>query len=199
MCNSPHFLSASLFWSGNRSDDSNRKQAGTPGTPGSQDLAAALRRLTLRRDNYMSERRFFEDERERKLQELSEKDGLSEGRGGEDGSLTPTDSIMSLGLSSLHSGLSGFSFYGPRSYLPEKLQIVKPLEGDLTGRRRHSLYLYLSSSSSSSSSSSPSSPTSLPTVLLGTLWSLVHQDTDALDRHYSFYFRHTQPHCLFEI
>ncbi|XP_031432567.1 trafficking kinesin-binding protein 1 isoform X2 [Clupea harengus] len=115
-----------------RSDDSNRKQAGTPGTPGSQDLAAALRRLTLRRDNYMSERRFFEDERERKLQELSEKDGLSEGRGGEDGSLTPTDSIMSLGLSSLHSGLSGFSFYGPRSYLPEKLQIVKPLEGSVT-------------------------------------------------------------------
>ncbi|XP_041962674.1 trafficking kinesin-binding protein 1 isoform X2 [Alosa sapidissima] len=116
-----------------RSDDSNRKQAGTPGTPGSRDLEAALRRLTLRRDNYLSERRFFEDERERKLQELSEKESLSEGRGeGEDGSLTPADSIMSLGLSSLHSGFSGFSLYAPRSYLPEKLQIVKPLEGSAT-------------------------------------------------------------------
>ncbi|XP_062395599.1 trafficking kinesin-binding protein 1 isoform X2 [Sardina pilchardus] len=118
-----------------RSDDSNRKQAGTPGTPGSRDLEAALRRLTLRRDNYLSERRFFEDERERKLQELSEKEALSEGRGSEEGdggALTPTDSIMSLGLSSLHSGLSGFSFYAPRSYLPEKLQIVKPLEGSAT-------------------------------------------------------------------
>uniref|UniRef100_A0AAY4D7S4 TRAK1 protein n=1 Tax=Denticeps clupeoides TaxID=299321 RepID=A0AAY4D7S4_9TELE len=69
-------------------DDSNRKRAGTPGTPGSQDLAAALRRLSLRRENYLSERRFFEEERERKLAEKEE---------GPDGSVTPTDSIMSLG------------------------------------------------------------------------------------------------------
>uniref|UniRef100_A0AAY4D8G5 TRAK1 protein n=1 Tax=Denticeps clupeoides TaxID=299321 RepID=A0AAY4D8G5_9TELE len=86
-------------------DDSNRKRAGTPGTPGSQDLAAALRRLSLRRENYLSERRFFEEERERKLAEKEE---------GPDGSVTPTDSIMSLGP------------------LLAKLQIVKPLEGSAT-------------------------------------------------------------------
>uniref|UniRef100_A0A8C9U6Z2 Trafficking kinesin protein 1 n=1 Tax=Scleropages formosus TaxID=113540 RepID=A0A8C9U6Z2_SCLFO len=93
--------------------DTNKKP-GTPGTPGSRDLELALRRLSLRRENYLSERRFFEEERERKLR---------------DGSLTPTDSVMSLGTH--HSGLSVYSF-GSRSYLPEKLQIVKPLEGSVT-------------------------------------------------------------------
>uniref|UniRef100_A0AAR2IWK5 Trafficking protein, kinesin binding 1a n=1 Tax=Pygocentrus nattereri TaxID=42514 RepID=A0AAR2IWK5_PYGNA len=104
------------------SDDSNKKP-GTPGTPGSRDLEAALRRLSLRRDNYLSERRFFEEERERKLNALAEE--KSEVDGG--GSLTPADSIMSLGT--LHSV---YSVYSSRSYLPEKLQIVKPLEGSAT-------------------------------------------------------------------
>uniref|UniRef100_A0AAR2JUW7 Trafficking protein, kinesin binding 1a n=1 Tax=Pygocentrus nattereri TaxID=42514 RepID=A0AAR2JUW7_PYGNA len=99
------------------SDDSNKKP-GTPGTPGSRDLEAALRRLSLRRDNYLSERRFFEEERERKLNALAEE---------KRGSLTPADSIMSLGT--LHSV---YSVYSSRSYLPEKLQIVKPLEGSAT-------------------------------------------------------------------
>ncbi|XP_016149400.1 trafficking kinesin-binding protein 1-like [Sinocyclocheilus grahami] len=94
------------------SDDSNRKP-GTPGTPGSRDLEAALRRLSLRRDNYISERRFFEEERERKLNALAEeKSELYEerdgGSGSEDGSpLTPADSIMSLGT--LHSVYSIYS------------------------------------------------------------------------------------------
>ncbi|KAG1940124.1 trafficking kinesin-binding protein 1 isoform X2 [Pimephales promelas] len=114
------------------SNDSNRKP-GTPGTPGSQDLQAALRRLSLRRDNYLSERRFFEEERERKLNALAvEKSELYENRdvgsGSEDGGpLTPAESIMSLGT--LHSV---YSIYSSRSYLPEKLQIVKPLEGSAT-------------------------------------------------------------------
>ncbi|XP_051999291.1 trafficking kinesin-binding protein 1 isoform X2 [Xyrauchen texanus] len=114
------------------SNDSNRKP-GTPGTPGSRDLAAALRRLSLRRDNYLSERRFFEEERERKLKALAEEKSESYkdrygGSGSEEGgSLTPTDSIMSLGT--LHSV---YSVYSSRSYLPEKLQIVKPLEGSAT-------------------------------------------------------------------
>ncbi|XP_077063881.1 trafficking kinesin-binding protein 1 isoform X2 [Siphateles boraxobius] len=114
------------------SNDSNRKP-GTPGTPGSQDLEAALRRLSLRRDNYLSERRFFEEERERKLNALAvEKGELYEdrdvGSGSEDGGpLTPAESIMSLGT--LHSV---YSIYSARSYLPEKLQIVKPLEGSAT-------------------------------------------------------------------
>ncbi|KAK7147814.1 hypothetical protein R3I94_010366 [Phoxinus phoxinus] len=114
------------------SNDSNRKP-GTPGTPGSQDLEAALRRLSLRRDNYLCERRFFEEERERKLNALAvEKSDLYEDRdvcsGSEDGGrLTPAESIMSLGT--LHSV---YSIYSARSYLPEKLQIVKPLEGSAT-------------------------------------------------------------------
>ncbi|XP_062847516.1 trafficking kinesin-binding protein 1 isoform X2 [Trichomycterus rosablanca] len=110
------------------SDDSN-KRPGTPGTPGSHDLEAALRRLSLRRDNYLCERRFFEDERERKLlalaKEKSDPGGDSDEEGG--GSVASADSILSLGM--LHSV---YSVYGSRSYLPEKLQIVKPLEGSAT-------------------------------------------------------------------
>ncbi|XP_041709003.2 trafficking kinesin-binding protein 1 isoform X7 [Coregonus clupeaformis] len=105
-------------------DDSNKKP-GTPGTPGSQDLEAALRRLSLRRDNYLSERRFFEEERDRKLQGLVEKGEVYSG------SMTPTESIMSLGGTHSSSVWSGYSF-SSRSYLPEKLQIVKPLEGSAT-------------------------------------------------------------------
>ncbi|XP_036287859.1 trafficking kinesin-binding protein 1 isoform X5 [Pipistrellus kuhlii] len=62
------------------------------------------------------------------LRELAEKGELLSG------SLTPTESIMSLGTHSRFSeftGLSGMSF-SSRSYLPEKLQIVKPLEGSAT-------------------------------------------------------------------
>uniref|UniRef100_U3D5Y4 Trafficking kinesin-binding protein 1 isoform 2 n=1 Tax=Callithrix jacchus TaxID=9483 RepID=U3D5Y4_CALJA len=104
------------------------KKPGTPGTPGSHDLETALRRLSLRRENYLSERRFFEEEQERKLQELAEK---GEPRSG---SLTPTESIMSLGTHSRFSEFTGFSgmSFSSRSYLPEKLQIVKPLEGSAT-------------------------------------------------------------------
>ncbi|XP_060778057.1 trafficking kinesin-binding protein 1 isoform X3 [Neoarius graeffei] len=110
------------------SEDSNKKP-GTPGAPGSHDLEAALRRLSLRRDNYLSERRFFEEERERKLLALAEEKrepcGDSDGEGGS--SLPHADSILSLGT--LHSV---YSVYSSRSYLPEKLQIVKPLEGSAT-------------------------------------------------------------------
>ncbi|KAM9404387.1 trafficking kinesin-binding protein 1 isoform 9-T11 [Salvelinus alpinus] len=107
------------------SEDDSNKKPGTPGTPGSQDLEAALRRLSLRRDNYLSERRFFEEERDRKLQGLVEKGEVY------NGSMTPTESIMSLGGTHPSSIWSGYSFCS-RSYLPEKLQIVKPLEGSAT-------------------------------------------------------------------
>ncbi|KAM7382568.1 hypothetical protein PAMP_002294 [Pampus punctatissimus] len=111
------------------SEDSNKRPPGTPGTPGSRDLEAALRRLSLRRDNYLSEKRFFEEERERKLAYLAKEEEKGGGEGSE-GPGTPTESLLSLcSHPSLGSVWSGYSFTA-RSYLPEKLQIVKPLEGD---------------------------------------------------------------------
>ncbi|KAK2507694.1 hypothetical protein MC885_002809 [Smutsia gigantea] len=109
-------------------DDVQSKKPGTPGTPGSHDLETALRRLSLRRENYLSERKFFEEEQGRKLRELAEKGELLSS------SLTPTESIMSLGTHSRFSEFTGFSgmSFSSRSYLPEKLQIVKPLEGSAT-------------------------------------------------------------------
>ncbi|XP_017950015.1 trafficking kinesin-binding protein 1 isoform X3 [Xenopus tropicalis] len=110
------------------SNGDKNKKPGTPGTPGSSDLETALRRLSLRRENYILERKFFEDDQERKLRSLAEKGEIHSG------SVTPTDSIMSLGTHSRLSeftGVSGMS-YSSRSYLPEKLQIVKPLEGSAT-------------------------------------------------------------------
>ncbi|XP_023186235.1 trafficking kinesin-binding protein 1 isoform X3 [Xiphophorus maculatus] len=113
------------------SEDSNKRPPGTPGTPGSRDLEAALRRLSLRRDNYLSEKRFFEEERERKLAYLGKEDekGDAEGSGGPG---SPTESLLSFcSHPSFGSIWSGYSITA-RSYLPEKLQIVKPLEGSAT-------------------------------------------------------------------
>ncbi|MBN3312535.1 TRAK2 protein, partial [Atractosteus spatula] len=103
------------FW---RRDGS---RMGQPGTPGSSDLAAALRRLSLRRENYLCERQFFEDERERKLRALS--------GAGASGRSSPTGSVFSTGTS--FTDLSGSSSCF-KTFLPEKLQIVKPIEGSLT-------------------------------------------------------------------
>ncbi|KAM8846821.1 trafficking kinesin-binding protein 1 isoform 2-T5 [Synchiropus picturatus] len=113
------------------SEDSNKRPPGTPGTPGSRDLEAALRRLSLRRDNYLSEKRFLEEERERKLSYLAREDE-KEGVDNSGGPGTPTESLLSFySHPSLGSIWSGYSFTS-RSYLPEKLQIVKPLEGSAT-------------------------------------------------------------------
>lgn len=92
-----------------------------------------MRRLSLRRDNYLSEKRFFEEERERKLAYLSKEDEKGGGQSS-GGPSTPTESLLSLcSHPSLGSVWSGYSFTA-RSYLPEKLQIVKPLEGDYLSR-----------------------------------------------------------------
>ncbi|XP_068179258.1 trafficking kinesin-binding protein 1-like isoform X2 [Antennarius striatus] len=122
---------SSIMGSDDGSEDSNKWPPGTPGTPGSRDLEAALRRLSLRRDNYLSEKRFFEEERERKLAYLAKED--EKGCRGSSGSPgTPTESLLSLcSHPSLGSIWSGYAFTA-RSYLPEKLQIVKPLEGSAT-------------------------------------------------------------------
>ncbi|XP_031441766.1 trafficking kinesin-binding protein 1-like isoform X2 [Clupea harengus] len=83
----------------------------------SEDLKLALRRLSLRRQNCLSERRFFEGERERE-RGVYLYDGPHYVNG-----LVHSDSIMSLG-----SHMS----WASRPYLPDKLQIVKPLEGSIT-------------------------------------------------------------------
>ncbi|XP_051520426.1 trafficking kinesin-binding protein 1 isoform X3 [Myxocyprinus asiaticus] len=80
---------------------------------GSEELKLALRRLSLRRQNCLSERLFFEGERERRYQESTE--------GGDYfNRMVHSESIMSLGA------------WTSRPYLPDKLQIVKPLEGSAT-------------------------------------------------------------------
>nr|XP_032815415.1 trafficking kinesin-binding protein 1 isoform X2 [Petromyzon marinus] len=106
------------------------KRPGQPGTPGSHDLEAALRRLSLRREAHLGERRFMEEEWEQQLSELASGQPSrpatppgSEG-GLSDGEQTPGGSSSE----DSHSSMS-LAF---RSYLPERLQIVKPLEGSAT-------------------------------------------------------------------
>lgn len=248
-----------------RSEDSNKRPPGTPGTPGSRDLEAALRRLSLRRDNYLSEKRFFEEERERKLAYLAKEEEKG-GRGSSGGPGTPTESLFSLcSHPSLGSIWSGYSFTA-RSYLPEKLQIVKPLEGDDFSQRHTSsntenavndnesaqkhqqnsncVYpqatesytqtsqtqshtqhqdqylmfhndspsrIYLSatqrpktlqrSSSLMELSSQQSTQLHLtaPLALVRGLLEALEQQGGSLNLQHSFYFRHTQPRCWFEV
>ncbi|NWH57184.1 TRAK2 protein, partial [Geococcyx californianus] len=99
--------------------------AGQVGTPGDNDLVRALHRLSLRHQNYLSEKQFFEEEWERKMHMLAEqKEGAS-------GCSTPTESCFSLGTNSEFTDLSASSS-NLRVLLPEKLQIVKPIEGSQT-------------------------------------------------------------------
>ncbi|XP_042677845.1 trafficking kinesin-binding protein 2 isoform X2 [Centrocercus urophasianus] len=102
-----------------------RHKPGQPGTPGDSDLVTALHRLSLRHQNYLSEKQFFEEEWERKMHLLNEqKEGAS-------GYSTPTESCFSLGTNSEFTDLSASSS-NLRVLLPEKLQIVKPIEGSQT-------------------------------------------------------------------
>ncbi|XP_077379856.1 trafficking kinesin-binding protein 1 [Festucalex cinctus] len=111
------------------------KRLGQPGTPGGQDLEAALRSLSARQQNHFSERPFFDVERERKLRALA---ANSEEDEGSSGFLTPNDSLASSPAASTGTNYSNGSSRhscdssGSRSYLPDRLQIVKPLEGSVT-------------------------------------------------------------------
>nr|XP_028606817.1 trafficking kinesin-binding protein 2 isoform X1 [Podarcis muralis]XP_028606827.1 trafficking kinesin-binding protein 2 isoform X1 [Podarcis muralis]XP_028606834.1 trafficking kinesin-binding protein 2 isoform X1 [Podarcis muralis] len=97
-----------------------------PGIPGQNDLATALHRLSLRRQNYLSEKQFFEEEWERQMSLLTDqKEEFS-------GCSTPVESCLSLGSSTELTDFSGTSSNSLRSLLPDKLQIVKPLEGSQT-------------------------------------------------------------------
>ncbi|XP_053492703.1 trafficking kinesin-binding protein 2 isoform X2 [Ictalurus furcatus] len=99
---------------------------GRPGSPGGSDLVSALRRLTLRRQNFLCERQYFQAERTRKLQEFS--DGV-ESEGGGSGCSSPMGSVRSSFTNLSEFSMSSGCF---KTFLPEKLQIVKPMEGSLT-------------------------------------------------------------------
>nr|KAF6498337.1 trafficking kinesin protein 2 [Rousettus aegyptiacus] len=103
----------------------NIQKVGQPEPSEDSDLATALHRLSLRRQNYLSEKQFFAEEWERKIQVLADqKEGVS-GRG------TPTESLASLCTD--QSEITDFSSASClRCFMPEKLQIVKPLEGSQT-------------------------------------------------------------------
>lgn len=111
------------------------KRLGQPGTPGGQDLEAALRSLSARQQNHSSERPFFDVERERKLHALVS--NCEEGDGSS-GFLTPNSLVSSPAASTGTNYSNGSSRHscgssgGSRSYLPDRLQIVKPLEGSVT-------------------------------------------------------------------
>ncbi|XP_014374710.1 trafficking kinesin-binding protein 2 isoform X1 [Alligator sinensis] len=98
---------------------------GQPGTLADNDLTTALHRLSLRRQNYLSEKQFFEEEWQRKMRSLVDQKEESSGCS------TPTESSLSLGTNSELMDFSGSSS-SLRMFIPEKLQIVKPLEGSQT-------------------------------------------------------------------
>ncbi|XP_043530556.1 trafficking kinesin-binding protein 1-like [Chiloscyllium plagiosum] len=106
-------------------EDGERKP-GTPGTPGCRDLQAALQRLSLRQQA-SSEKTLFDQDREQKLNTLVDEETLSSGL------VTPAESVLSTGTNySGSSGMTGFSGFSvsSRPNFPDKLKIVKPLEGE---------------------------------------------------------------------
>ncbi|GAB6019597.1 hypothetical protein CHUAL_001163 [Chamberlinius hualienensis] len=92
---------------------------GRPGVPGSDDLETALQRLSLQRQ---SDNEYHIHSRHRMNEE------------GTPAQCRTPDSIMSTGSGySAFSGLTSASGYAFRHYhIPEKLQIVKPMEGSAT-------------------------------------------------------------------
>lgn len=102
---------------------------GHPGPTEDSDLATALHRLSLRRQNYLSEKRFFAEEWERKVQALAEEEEEEEEV--ISSCDTPTghpDAFCADQSESTDLASAGCL----RGFMPEKLQIVKPLEGSQT-------------------------------------------------------------------
>uniref|UniRef100_A0A6Q2ZM38 Trafficking protein, kinesin binding 2 n=1 Tax=Esox lucius TaxID=8010 RepID=A0A6Q2ZM38_ESOLU len=99
---------------------------GKPGAPGQNDLVSALHRLSLRRQNFLCERQFFLAERDKKLQSLA---GGVESDVEGSGHSSPMGSVMSSFTNLSEFSVSSSCF---KTFLPEKLQIVKPMEGSLT-------------------------------------------------------------------
>ncbi|XP_045071491.1 trafficking kinesin-binding protein 2 isoform X2 [Coregonus clupeaformis] len=99
---------------------------GKPGAPGGNDLVSALHRLSLRRQNFLCERQFFQAERSKKLEALA---GGVESDVEGSGYSSPMSSVMSSFTNLSEFSVSSSCF---KTFLPEKLQIVKPMEGSLT-------------------------------------------------------------------
>lgn len=102
---------------------------GHPGPTEDSDLAMALHRLSLRRQNYLSEKQFFAEEWERKVQALAEEEEEEEEV--ISSCDTPTghpDAFCADQSESTDLASAGCL----RGFMPEKLQIVKPLEGSQT-------------------------------------------------------------------
>ncbi|XP_033728097.1 trafficking kinesin-binding protein 1-like isoform X1 [Pecten maximus] len=117
--------------------DVKKHSLGRPGIPGSNDLETALRKLSIRRANELNEEDFFEDEENRKRQRHRSDTNKSDAQESTDtpGMCPTPDSTLSTG--SFRSGFSQFSYPGSNSShyrLPEKLKIIKPLEGSVTLR-----------------------------------------------------------------
>uniref|UniRef100_A0A3B5QRS2 Trafficking kinesin-binding protein 1-like n=1 Tax=Xiphophorus maculatus TaxID=8083 RepID=A0A3B5QRS2_XIPMA len=151
------------------SNVSGPKRLGQPGTPGGQDLETALRNLSARQQSHASDRPFFDVERERKLRALAA--NCEEGDGSS-GFLTPNDSLASSSAASTGTNYSNGSSRhscgssgGSRSYLPDRLQIVKPLEGkkDVWVFLHVRFNICVSSLNRSASSSGPNLPQTFPT------------------------------------
>ncbi|XP_068612326.1 LOW QUALITY PROTEIN: trafficking kinesin-binding protein 2 [Brachionichthys hirsutus] len=118
---SPLVMTAQPFPSSQGCVSRDEVRVGRPGSLGGNDLTRALRRLSLRRQNLLCERQFFQAERERKTPAPADEQGS--------GCSSPMGGAVSSfsSLSELSFGSSAF-----KSFLPEKLQIVKPIEGSLT-------------------------------------------------------------------
>lgn len=92
---------------------------------GDANLETALHRLHLRRQNYLSERQFFKEECERRLKYLGDEQDQS-------CCSSPNGSVLSMSTHLSDFTDSSATSSTLRSLLPEKLQIVKPLEGSQT-------------------------------------------------------------------
>ncbi|XP_071943216.1 trafficking kinesin-binding protein 1-like isoform X2 [Antedon mediterranea] len=105
--------------------EKSRREVSKPGIPGSNDLETALKRLSLRRQNMDAERKYAAYERRKTT--VCDSDFEMES----DGMLTPRCQTPDSAISGDgFSNISSFSGIGFRR--PEKLQIVKPMEGSLT-------------------------------------------------------------------
>ncbi|KAG8432692.1 hypothetical protein GDO86_017076 [Hymenochirus boettgeri] len=98
----------------------------TPAERQGDCLEVSLHRFHLRRQNNVSEKQFFKDECEKNLKLLEDEGEITSECN------TSIDSVISLATQ--HSELTDCSATSSsmRSHLPEKLQIVKPLEGSQT-------------------------------------------------------------------